>query len=275
MDRKSDKTPQAMRQPNLPDTAALLAVLGQLSELCRRLNLPDDAATFDRFIARFQKEQATYEVLRDEVYHAINGLSGLRIISKLKDDHSTYPRLQHAFGEIAFPGTREELERTERRKVERKLERKRSGRKAVMESGTFWQLEGESDLHAVTIPAPPKADVAVTVRLTHSNSDGPFDELEFFVRVGDPDKPTEQDDLDLADDWVQACLVEELVFVDDQEILRSEAHEPFKEITPWWGTYDAQLTFPAGRHSIEIKIVSRQPELHSSAVLSDWHVEVR
>ena len=133
-------------------------------------------------------------------------------------------------------------------------------RKAIRDSETFWQLEGESELYAVTIPDPPKAGVASTVRLTHSNSYGPFDEAEFFVRVGDPDKPTDQDDLDSATDWIQARLVEELVTVDDEEMLRSEAHEPFEDETPWEGTYDAQLVIPAGRRSIEVKIVSLHPE---------------
>src|SRR3989442_15996671 len=71
-------------------------------------------------------------------------------------------------------------------------------RKVIRDSDTFWQLDGESDLYAVTIPTPPKSGAGTTVRLTHSNSYGPFDEAEFFVRVGDPDKPTDQDDLDSA-----------------------------------------------------------------------------
>src|SRR5687767_13224111 len=98
-------------------------------------------------------------------------------------------------------------------------------RKVIRDSETFWQLEGESDLYAITIPDSPKAGVASTVRLTHSNSYSPFDGAEFFVRVGDPDKPTDDDDLDSATDWIQARLVEELVTIDDEEMLRSEAHE--------------------------------------------------
>jgi hypothetical protein len=147
-------------------------------------------------------------------------------------------------------------------------------RKAVRDSETFWQLDGESELYAVIIPDPPKAGVSATVRLTHSNSYGPFDGAEFFVRVGDPSKPTNQDDLDSATGWVQARLVEELVTVDDEEMLRSEAQEPFEDETPWEGTYDAQLIFPAGRRSIEIKIVSQHPELLRSLVLADWEVTV-
>ena len=145
-------------------------------------------------------------------------------------------------------------------------------RKVIRDSETFWQLDGESDLYAVTIPDPPKAGAPTTIRLTHSNSYGPFDEAELFVRVGDPDKPTAQEDLDSASDWVSARLVEELVSVDGEEILRSEAQEPFEDETPWEGTYDAQLTIPAGRRSIEIKIVSRHPELLRSVVLTGWEV---
>jgi hypothetical protein len=147
-------------------------------------------------------------------------------------------------------------------------------RKVVRESETFWQLDGESDLYAVTIPAPPTAGAATTVRLTHSNSLAAFDEAEIFVRVGDPAKPTAQDDLDSARDWVRAGLVEELVSIDGEEMLRSEAQEPFEDETPWEGTYDAQLTLPAGRCAIEIKIVSRHPRLLRSVVLTGWDFSV-
>src|SRR5262245_11827402 len=128
-------------------------------------------------------------------------------------------------------------------------------RKVIRESETFWELEAESELEAVTIPEPPKAGVATTVRLTHSNPYGPFDDVDLFVRIGDPENPTEQDDLDSASDWVQAQLVEELVYVDGDEMLRREAEEPFEDETPWDGTFDAQLVFPPGRCSIEIKII--------------------
>src|SRR6185312_9579903 len=113
-----------------------------------------------------------------------------------------------------------------------------------------------------------------TVRLTHANSYGPLDDAEIFVRIGDPAKPTDQDDLDSATDWIQAHLVEELVTVDDEELLRSEAQEPFEDETPWEGTYEAELVIPAGRRSIEIKIVSQHPELLRSLVLADWEVTV-
>ncbi len=148
-------------------------------------------------------------------------------------------------------------------------------RKAVTDTENNWQLEGESDLCATTIPDPPTAGAPAIVRLTHSNSYGPFEEVEFFVRVGDPDQPTPEDDLDSRKDWIKARLVEELVVVEDQEMLRSEAEEPFEDETPWSGTYEAQLVLPRGRHSLEIKIVSPEPELLASRVLSDWTVNVR
>jgi hypothetical protein len=69
-------------------------------------------------------------------------------------------------------------------------------RKAVGDSETFWELDGESDLYAATIPDPPKPGVPTTVRLTHGNSYGPFDEVDFFVRVGNPRKRTGRGDLD-------------------------------------------------------------------------------
>jgi len=150
----------------------------------------------------------------------------------------------------------------------------KSQRKAVRDTETSWQLDGESMLHAVVMPDPPKPNAPATVRLTHSNVYGPFDDADLYVRVGDPANPTDQGDLDSKRDWMKAKLVEELVIVDDEEMLRSEAEEPFEDETPWEGTYEAQLRFPAGRRSIEIKVVSRQPELLSSLVLSDWEVLV-
>jgi len=68
--------------------------------------------------------------------------------------------------------------------------------------------------------------------------------------------------------------VEELVTVDDEEMLRSEAEEPFEDETPWEGTYDAELAIPAGRRSIEVKIVSQHPELLASRVLTGWDFTV-
>ena len=151
---------------------------------------------------------------------------------------------------------------------------KKENVKAVRETENTWQLEGESDLSAITIPNPPASNSATTVRLTHSNSYGLFEGVDFFVRVGDPDQHTGEFDLDSNNDWVKAFLVEELVCVDDEEMLRSEAEEPFEDEVPWEGTYEAELVIPAGRRSIEIKIVSKHPKLLASRVLADWEITI-
>ena len=147
--------------------------------------------------------------------------------------------------------------------------------KAVKKGDADWQLDGESMLRSELEPARPKASQKVIVRLTHSNVYGPLTEADFYVRIGDPDAPTDQEDLNSARDWVKTSLVEELVWVDDDYMLRSSAKEPFDGETPWEGTYEATLSFPSGRHSIEIKIVSRVPDLLRSLVLSGWEISVK
>jgi hypothetical protein len=149
-----------------------------------------------------------------------------------------------------------------------------SAPKAVRDSVTFWELPGESELRAATTPEPPQANKQAAVRLTHANPYGPFDEAKFFVRIGDPEKPTDQDNPDAATDWVQCRLVEELLHVDGREIPRAKGKEPFEDETPWEGTYEAKLKMPAQRCSIEIKVVSHHPELPYVAVLSNWQIAV-
>ena len=151
---------------------------------------------------------------------------------------------------------------------------KTSKPKAVRDSEAFWELPGESELRAATTPDLPQANQQATVRLTHANPYGPFDEATFFVRIGDPEKPTDQDNPDAATDWVQCKLVEELVHVDGQEMPRAKAKEPFEDETLWEGTYEAKLKMPAERCSIEIKVVSHHSELPYVVVLSDWEIAV-
>jgi hypothetical protein len=147
--------------------------------------------------------------------------------------------------------------------------------KVARNSKNFWELDGESELHAATVPDPPEAATATTVRVTLSNPYGPVDDVEVFVRVGNPDKPTAQGDLDSAKDWFEAPLVEELVNVDGEEMVRSREMEPFEDETPWEGTYEAHLVLPPGRRSIEIKVLSHNSELLRSVVLSDWDIAGR
>jgi hypothetical protein len=104
---------------NSPDSVALLAALAQARDLCRRLDLPNEAGTFEGFITRFQKELPTYEVLQDEVGDSINGIPALRILTKLGDDHSEFNRLQDAFGRVLFSENYEEQERRTRPLEER------------------------------------------------------------------------------------------------------------------------------------------------------------
>ncbi len=72
--------------------------------------------------------------------------------------------------------------------------------KAVHKSKTFWQLDGESVLNAQLEPPRPKAGETANVRITHSNVYGPLTDADFYVRVGDPLEPTDQDDLSAHDD---------------------------------------------------------------------------
>ena len=144
--------------------------------------------------------------------------------------------------------------------------------KAVRDSEAFWELPGESELRAATTPDPPQPNQPATVRLTHANPYGPFDEAKFFVRIGDPEKPTDQDNPDSATDWVQCKLVEQLVHVDGQELPRSKAKEPFEDEVPWEGTYEAKLKMPAKPCLIEIKAVIQHSELPYTLVLSDWKI---
>lgn len=178
-----------------------------------------------------------------------------------------YAELEEAWINLA-------IRRGWRKKPAERVFMRKENVKAVRETENTWQLEGESDLSAITIPNPPSANAATTVRLTHSNSYGPFDDVDLYVRVGNPDQPTAESDLNTANDWIKAHLIEELVSVGDEEIFRSEAVEPFKDETPWEGTYEADLQIPSGRRSIEIKIISRHTELLESRILADWKINV-
>jgi hypothetical protein len=251
-------------QHTMPDAAAMANVLSEAAELCRRLDLTNQAALFEGFVDRLRKAQPPFDALRDDAYQALNGPAGLFIWTKLQNDPSEYNRLQLAFGRAAFPQTRKQA----------KPKRSKDW-KAVRDSENVWELGGESDLRAITIPHPPRAHAATTFRLTHSNTYGPFDKAEFFVRVGDIYRPSAPDDLASATGWVRAALIEELMLLNGEEVPRSKAQEQFGEETPWWGTYEAQFDLPAGRQRIEIKVVSHHPEQLNSVVLSDWEVNVR
>jgi hypothetical protein len=135
-----------------------------------------------------------------------------------------------------------------------------------------FQLTGESIIRAATIPSPPSSKTPTVVRITHSNSYGLVDS-DVFVRLGDPKRPLGVQDFDTVTDWQKTELVEDLLWRDDREawVLRSKAKG---DTSVWSGTYEVEIPFPKGHHQIEIKIISRVPEV-CSIVLSNWKVYVR
>jgi hypothetical protein len=136
---------------------------------------------------------------------------------------------------------------------------------------TFY-LTGESVIRAATIPTPPTSKRPAVVRVTHSNPIGRVD-ADVFVRLGDSRKPLGVQDFDTVSDWRKAVLVEDLLWNDERDdwVPRGKA----KGIgSSWSGTYEAEMQFPKGHHQIEVKVISRVPEV-CSIVLSNWKAYVR
>ncbi len=135
-----------------------------------------------------------------------------------------------------------------------------------------FQLTGESIIRATTIPSPPSSKKPTIILITHSNSYGPVDS-DVFVRLGDPRRSLGAEDFDTVTDWQKAELVEDLLWRNDREewVLRSKAKG---DTSIWSGTYEAAVQFPKGHRQIEMKIISRVPEV-CSIVLSNWRVYVR
>jgi hypothetical protein len=136
----------------------------------------------------------------------------------------------------------------------------------------YFQLTGESVLHATTIPEPPSSKTPTVVRVSHSNSYGRVDS-DVFVRLGDPKKPLDVEDFNTVSDWRKAELVEDLLWSDEREerVLTTKAKGG---TSVWCGTYETEIQFPKGHHQIELKIISRVSEV-CSIVLSNWKVYVR
>ena len=80
-------------------------------------------------------------------------------------------------------------------------------------------------------------------------------------------------DFDTATDWRNAELVEDLTWSDERDewVLRGKAKG---DGSYWSGTYESEIQFPKGHHQIEVKIISRVPEV-CSILLSNWKVYVR
>ena len=135
-----------------------------------------------------------------------------------------------------------------------------------------FQLTGESGIRAITIPKQPSSKAPTIVRVTHSNVYGRVDS-DVYVRLGDPKKPLDVQDFDTVSDWRKAALVEDLLWSDDREewVLKKKAKG---DTSVWSGTYEVEIQFPKGHHQIELKIISRVPEV-CSIVLSNWKIHVR
>ncbi len=140
---------------------------------------------------------------------------------------------------------------------------------------TSWELGGESIIHCELKPDPPLEGREALIRLTHSNAYGPVDDVRFAVRIGDLRNPTAFEDLDSVTDWTPMDLVEEVVWIDGEEHLRSEIEGRLnpEDENVWAGTFEATLTFPAGIQRIEIGVVSSGHL--PSGVISDWQVTVQ
>lgn len=127
-------------------------------------------------------------------------------------------------------------------------------------------------VRGATIPASPLSKQPTIVRVTHSNSIGRVDS-DVFIRLGDPKDPLRVQDFDTVSDWRRAALIEDLLWNEERDdwVWRGRA----KGLGSCWsGTYETELQFPKGHHQIELKIISRVPEV-CSIVLSNWKVHVR
>ena len=69
---------------------------------------------------------------------------------------------------------------------------------------------GESVLFGKTIFASPLANQETVIRITHGNVYGPIDHVKLFVRMENPDQPTEFADLHSANDWGKLELLKKL-----------------------------------------------------------------
>lgn len=146
-------------------------------------------------------------------------------------------------------------------------------KRIIKDPEVTYYLTGESILSAVTVPYPPTAGGPTTIRVTHNNSYGPC-RGDVFVRVGDPETPLGIEDFDTVSDWTPAVLIEEVVW-DDRAGDWVAAPRRVVGDTTWQATYEAELRFRRGRHRIEIKFVSPEPDVVCSIVASNWEVRVR
>jgi hypothetical protein len=148
------------------------------------------------------------------------------------------------------------------------------GTKQIADSNAAvtFDLTGESVIRAAVIPSPPRFKAPTVVRVSHSNSYGPVDS-DVYVRLGDPKRPLDVQDFDTVSDWRKAELIEDLTWSDTRR--KWARRGTSKGVGSYWsGTYEVAVQFPRGRHQIELKIISRVPEVFS-IVLSNWQVYVK
>lgn len=136
---------------------------------------------------------------------------------------------------------------------------------------TFY-LTGESVIRATTTPSPPTSKEPTVVRVTHANPLGRVD-ADVYIRLGDPKRPLRVKDFDTVSDWRRAVLVEDLLWSDERADWALKGKRSGIG-SSWSGTYESKIQFPKGQHQIELKIISRVPEV-CSIVLSNWRVYVR
>lgn len=134
-----------------------------------------------------------------------------------------------------------------------------------------FHLTGDSVIRAASLPTPPGSKTPTVIRVSHSNGYGPVDS-DVFVRLGNPKKPLDVQDFDTVSDWRKAELVEDLT--NNEAGGWKPRGKAEGEGTYWCGTYEVEVLFPKGHHQIELKIISRVPQV-CSIVLSNWKVYVR
>ncbi len=130
------------------------------------------------------------------------------------------------------------------------------GFKAIWNSPASWETVGESQLKAARV----ETDDGPVLRLTYSNVYGPVDGVELAVRYR-------------RNPWKDAVLVEEIVDIDGDTQLRSDAGELVGE-TPWDATFDVEYPLPKGEFNVEIRLSSTAEGIDPPQVIDDWIVRV-
>ncbi len=130
------------------------------------------------------------------------------------------------------------------------------GFRALRNALASWETVGESLLQAARV----ETDDGPLLRLTYSNVYGPVDGIELAVRYR-------------RNPWKEAALVEEIVDVDGNTVLRSEAGKLVGE-TPWDATFEVDYPLPKGEFVMDIQLSSPAEGIDPPQVIDDWVVTV-